>query len=141
MAAKLKVGDIVELVDDQPAPADMLVLSTSSPAGDGVAYVETAQLDGETNLKRRVALECTAELAATRHGASHMRGRVMCEPPHHGLSTYKARVELTESKAIEGGKTSDEGEIVAASAGREQLMVRGEVLRNTPWVRCLVVYW
>ena len=45
----LKVGDIVRVERDQMFPADLVLISTSSP--DGKCFVMTANLDGETNLK------------------------------------------------------------------------------------------
>ena len=133
-AADLKVGDIVELKNNEAAPADMLVLATSSPNGDGVAFVETVQLDGETNLKRRVALDATSAFASTRAGTMLMRGAVHCEPPHHDLTLFKARIELA-------GSGEQAGETHQFSASREQLVVRGEVLRTTPWIRGMILYW
>lgn len=41
-------------------PADIVLLSSSEPAG--VAYIETSNLDGETNLKIRQALPITARI-------------------------------------------------------------------------------
>ncbi|KAL1197765.1 Phospholipid-transporting ATPase 3 [Cardamine amara subsp. amara] len=54
---KLQVGDIVKIKKDGFFPADILFLSSTNP--DGICYVETANLDGETNLKIRKALERT----------------------------------------------------------------------------------
>ena len=56
----IRVGDVVCLTNNQPIPADMVVLSTSEP--DGLCYIETKNLDGETNLKIRSAIKDTMGL-------------------------------------------------------------------------------
>ncbi|MCD7464543.1 Phospholipid-transporting ATPase 3 [Datura stramonium] len=54
---KLQAGDIVRVKQDEFFPADLVFLASTNP--DGVCYIETANLDGETNLKIRKALEKT----------------------------------------------------------------------------------
>jgi phospholipid-transporting ATPase len=45
------VGDILRVTNEKPFPADIVLLSSSEP--DGMCLIETANLDGETNLKIR----------------------------------------------------------------------------------------
>ena len=48
---KVVVGDFVKLKSDESIPADILLLNTSD--ANSVCHIETANLDGETNLKQR----------------------------------------------------------------------------------------
>ncbi|KAJ3283237.1 hypothetical protein HK104_010503, partial [Borealophlyctis nickersoniae] len=56
----IHVGDLIYLRNNDAIPADTIILSTSEP--DGLAYVETKNLDGETNLKIRRGVDETAFL-------------------------------------------------------------------------------
>ena len=54
IAAKdVKVGDILFLTEDEEIPADCVVLYSSNP--NGICYIQTTNIDGETNLKMRTA--------------------------------------------------------------------------------------
>jgi phospholipid-translocating ATPase len=53
--ADLRVGDIVHLSNNETVPADILLLKSSEP--QGICYIETCDLDGETSLKRRQVVQ------------------------------------------------------------------------------------
>ncbi len=48
----LKIGHIIKVEENQFLPADLLILKTSDPKG--VCFIETKNLDGETNLKHKL---------------------------------------------------------------------------------------
>ena len=62
--AELHVGDFVKIFSREPVPADILVLGVHEKVQppQGLCYIETKSLDGETNLKLRQALPATTPL-------------------------------------------------------------------------------
>ena len=122
----VKVGDIVRVESEEPFPADLVLLATSEP--EGLCYIETANLDGETNLKIKQAIPETATLVSPNE-LSRLSGRVRSEQPNSSLYTYEATLTMTAG----GG----EKELPLAP---DQLLLRGATLRNTPWIHGIVVF-
>jgi phospholipid-transporting ATPase len=122
----LKVGDIVKVESEEPLPADVVLLATSEP--EGLCYIETANLDGETNLKIKQSLPETAHLLNP-SDLARLAGRVKSEQPNSSLYTYEA--------TLTSNVTQSEKEI---PLNPEQLLLRGATLRNTPWIHGVVVF-
>ena len=124
---KLRVGDIVEVSNNDQVPADIVILNTS----DGVAgkcYVETQNLDGETNLKVREAPPGLREYT-TKHNLFPWKDFMCCLeciPPESQLDTFRASLNISNSDKI--------------AVGIRNLLLRGCVLKNTELVVGLVVY-
>ena len=57
----MQVGDVLQVIKDSFFPADLLVLAVPESL-DGLAYVETINLDGESNLKIKKALDQTQHI-------------------------------------------------------------------------------
>lgn len=50
---ELRVGQIVKVSEGEYFPCDLILLNSSEP--NGICFVETKNLDGETNLKHKKA--------------------------------------------------------------------------------------
>ena len=50
----LMVGDIIKVEDEDYFPADLMLLCSSNL--DGTCYIMTSSLDGEKNLKQKLAI-------------------------------------------------------------------------------------
>lgn len=59
---ELRVGDFIRLRCNEILPADVLLLSSSDP--DRLCHIETATLDGETNLKQRQVVRSFIDLVS-----------------------------------------------------------------------------
>lgn len=122
----VNVGDIVRVRSEESFPADLALLASSEP--EGLCYIETANLDGETNLKIKQAIPETANLVNPGE-LSRLTGRVRSEQPNSSLYTYEATLTMQNS----GG----ERELPLAP---DQLLLRGAILRNTLWIHGIVVF-
>ncbi|WVQ96443.1 hypothetical protein IAU59_003548 [Kwoniella sp. CBS 9459] len=128
---KLEVGDLVLLRDNEQVPADIIVLSTSN--ADNLCFVETKNLDGETNLKIRRGLKATASINSE-EDLEHAKFVIDSEPPHANLYTYNGVLRYTPADAYDKGEEKAEGVTI------NELLLRGCSLRNTKWVIGMVVF-
>ena len=104
-------------------PADMLILRTSDD--NGICYVETANLDGENNLKQRQVIKGYVKRQKT-FKPYQFTGIISCDPPNSQI--YKFNGYITEKN----------GEELAIN--KDNLLLRGCVLKNTDSVDGIVLY-
>ncbi|XP_017961003.1 probable phospholipid-transporting ATPase IA isoform X2 [Drosophila navojoa] len=121
--SELTVGDIIKVVIDTFFPADLILLSSSEP--QGMCFIETANLDGETNLKIRQGMPSTAKLLDTKD-LTQLQGKIECELPNRLLYEFNGVLK-------EFGRP-------AVPLGNDQVLQRGAMLRNTAWIFGVVIY-
>ncbi|KAI1887335.1 hypothetical protein AGOR_G00189250 [Albula goreensis] len=119
----VRVGDFVRLSCNEIIPADMVLLYSSEP--DGVCHIETANLDGETNLKQRQVVQGLAEqdFEVT---PEKFTSRIECESPNNDLSRFRGFMEHSNK--------------VRVGLHNENLLLRSCTIRNTETVIGIVVY-
>uniref|UniRef100_A0AAY4DF93 Phospholipid-transporting ATPase n=1 Tax=Denticeps clupeoides TaxID=299321 RepID=A0AAY4DF93_9TELE len=117
------VGEVVKAANGDHLPADLVILSSSEP--QGMCYIETSNLDGETNLKIRQGLQITSEMKDI-DSLMRLSGRMECESPNRHLYEFVGNIRLDGHSTV--------------PLGPDQILLRGAQLRNTQWVHGVVVY-
>uniref|UniRef100_A0AAQ4RE52 Phospholipid-transporting ATPase n=1 Tax=Gasterosteus aculeatus aculeatus TaxID=481459 RepID=A0AAQ4RE52_GASAC len=120
---KVAVGEVVRAANGDHLPADLVILSSSEP--QGMCYIETSNLDGETNLKIRQGLQMTADIKDI-DSLMRISGRMECESPNRHLYEFVGNIRMNGHSTM--------------SLGPDQILLRGAQLRNTQWVHGVVVY-
>ncbi|KAF8891341.1 hypothetical protein BD779DRAFT_1610652 [Infundibulicybe gibba] len=120
----IRVGDIVKIMNNEPFPADIMICATSEE--ENVAFVETKNLDGETNLKSRNAVSALTHLRTAADCVNKSNTfRIDCDRPD--VNMYKLNA------AVRFGKDT-------VPVDMQMTLLRGTVLRNTSWVIGVVMY-
>lgn len=126
----LKVGDFVLLKNNEAIPADIVICSTSEE--EDCCYIETKNLDGETNLKVRHAVPELASSIRSAKDCSQALMRVDAEPQDTNMYRLNASVVI-------GDRFDREGQPIKCPVTINQILLRGCNLRNTKWVIGLVL--
>ncbi|XP_070853142.1 phospholipid-transporting ATPase ID isoform X8 [Drosophila suzukii] len=121
--SEVQVGDVIRLDNNQFVAADTLLLSTSEP--NGLCFIETAELDGETNLKAKQCLTETIELGDRHDSLWNFNGEIICERPNNLLNKFDGTL-IWRSQRF--------------ALDNEKILLRGCVLRNTQWCYGVVVF-
>ncbi|TDH70812.1 uncharacterized protein CCR75_001859 [Bremia lactucae] len=132
----IEVGDILLLKNGDQVPADCILLATSRP--DGRCYVETANLDGETNLKIRQVASCTKPFVTAEDILEQHRLEVECDVPNKDLFYFDGVIKI--GKATDDAGNNATKDDAKASLTMDNLILRGSESRNAEWTLGLVIY-
>lgn len=121
----LVVGDIVKISAGEQFPCDLFLISSSEP--NSICYLQTSNLDGETNLKIRQALKKTSDLTDSVH-LRDFNALIECELPNQRLYEFTGNLKIPDN----------EGTIIPI--GPDQILLRGSLLQNTKWIYGVVIY-
>ncbi|XP_061210073.1 phospholipid-transporting ATPase VB isoform X4 [Neopsephotus bourkii] len=119
----VRVGDFVQLRCNETIPADILLLYSSDQ--NGICHLETANLDGETNLKQRqVVMGFSSQNALFE--PELFQNTIICEMPNNDLNKFKGYMEQPNHERV--------------GFNIESLLLRGCTIRNTEAAVGIVIY-
>uniref|UniRef100_A0A8C7FCD9 Phospholipid-transporting ATPase n=1 Tax=Oncorhynchus kisutch TaxID=8019 RepID=A0A8C7FCD9_ONCKI len=119
----IHVGDVVRLKKNGHIPADILLLSSSNP--NSLCYVETAELDGETNLKFKMGLKVTDERLQEERQLAQFDAMIVCEEPNNRLDKFTGTMCWRKDRF---------------PLDLDNMMLRGCRIRNTDECHGLVIF-
>jgi phospholipid-translocating ATPase len=121
----VRVGDFIKIRNNESIPADILICATSED--ENVAFVETKNLDGETNLKSRNAVQGLSHLRSAQACADGKNGgfRIDCDAPDVNMYRLNGTVVTPEA---------------TFPVDLQSTLLRGTVLRNTKWAIGIVLF-
>eukprot|EP00440_Ansanella_granifera_P053764 gb/GFBE01058283.1/.p1 GENE.gb/GFBE01058283.1/~~gb/GFBE01058283.1/.p1 ORF type:complete len:1130 (+),score=313.78 gb/GFBE01058283.1/:1-3390(+) len=130
----LRVGSMVVVRQNEYVPADMVLLTSADE--EGHVYIETANLDGETNLKTKAAPNAAFEIVGEHENrdeaakkASAVPCTCECELPNEFLYTFAGNITANPS----GGQQK-------ISLDEQHMVLRGCKIKNVSWSLGVVVY-
>jgi phospholipid-translocating ATPase len=118
----IKCGDIVEINAETQIPCDLVLLH--SDTSNGICFKTTANLDGETNLKRR-SIPSNFPTLKTESEFSNLRGVIKCDKPNLRLYEFSGKIILN----------GQQYPIV-----NENILLRGSTLKIAPVIYGCAIY-
>jgi phospholipid-transporting ATPase len=123
----IRSGDIVKLTGHCQVPVDMILVMTSNYAEGNQCYVETANIDGETNLKMREAPAPLLERVREGIIKPHLfDGFIEFEPPNKNIHNFIGAYHLNGVDPI--------------SLSADNMLLRSSIFSNTDWGYGVAVY-
>lgn len=130
----ITVGSAVLLLCDDEVPADVVIVACGGVQGP-TAYVETAAIDGETNLKLRLPCLPDKDIRPSQDkskidGSSLLKPiKIVAENPNPSINVFNGSVHY-----------SDVNGDVQSTLSEKHLVLRGSVVRATEWAIAITVY-
>ncbi|CEF60171.1 Probable phospholipid-transporting ATPase VA [Strongyloides ratti] len=121
------VGDFVHLSINETIPADILLMRCSDI--DGTVYVETSNLDGESNLKEKKVLKSCIEYCCETEqefNPTFLNLSIFCSQPDKDFDKFNGKVIYSQNKY----------DII----NKDNIIYRGCQIKNTTFIEGIVLY-
>ena len=117
----LKAGDLVKINKNEVCPADIIILKSSSQ--NGYCYIDSKNLDGESHLKEKMALEEFKSYSNSE--LIEMKGSIECSKSDENLHSWEGHMYVMTSKLF---------------PSINNMILNGCTLKNTKYIIGVIVY-
>lgn len=95
---QLKLGDVIKIKKDEYFPADLVIINTSGKEGE--CFIETKNLDGETNLKFKQANYLIKESFPSEYFLNKISGKLSLNEPNQNIYEFDGIIQLNDDQNI-----------------------------------------
>jgi magnesium-transporting ATPase (P-type) len=118
---------MLKILKDEEFPSDLILIKSDKITG--IIFVDTMNLDGETNLKEKMAPVDTNDLPE--ESLDKLEGSLTCDSPNEFLDRWDGNVTMESGLPNPG---------LVFNVGLKGLLMRGCTLRNTDYCIGFVIY-
>lgn len=117
----------MKINENEYFPCDLLILSSSLPKG--ICYVETKNLDGETNLKHKQANHEIMQISCDEEAIlkEFQTATIQCEKANESIYSFAGFIKFSDRE-------------LQVPIDIDQILLRGSSLRNTGSVYGVAIY-
>ncbi|CAL4059655.1 unnamed protein product, partial [Meganyctiphanes norvegica] len=142
----IMVGDIIQVLQDEEFPCDILLLSSTDL--EPSCSVTTANLDGETNLKKFHCPDATQDLCSILQ-LWGLKATVECQHPNSNLYKYEGLLKIWSGATIRASLRASQRSLKSAIAkdgpislplSTDNLLLKGTRLKNTEHIFGCAIY-
>ena len=145
ISSSLNIGELIIINENKQIPTDIILIDSN--LNEGMAYVETSSLDGEKNLKPKIANNNLCGLFnnllnnndenpfnSQIFNNMYFEGFCQCDPPNSNLHKLDGRVSINYN--INNTYIHS----IKFPISERQMLLKGSVLKNTNWIIGFVLY-
>lgn len=92
--ADIKSGEMIKVLKDEEFPADIVLLKSDKDSG--IVFVDTMNLDGETNLKEKMSPKDLNRL--DENILMQIQGTMVCDSPNEYLDKWDGNIVYFSQK-------------------------------------------
>ena len=121
---RIRPGDLLKVKENEESPCDLLIIKSSDETG--YLFIDTKNLDGETNLKEKCSVEALKNCKMSEQELNNVIGNISTCISDADLNYWEGILKYNSKKDI--------------TCSIKNLLLKGTVLKNTKYIYGISVY-